>query len=69
MEGIAAAYGSRAYQRSLASLQGIGLALRRAGCCHSPPMVSGMSARGWTLFAIVAVLWGIPYLFIKVAVD
>ena len=32
-------------------------------------MVSGMSARGWTLFAIVAVLWGIPYLFIKVAVD
>jgi drug/metabolite transporter (DMT)-like permease len=30
---------------------------------------SGMSARAWTLFAIVAVLWGIPYLFIKVAVD
>ena len=28
-----------------------------------------MSARAWTAFAIVAVLWGIPYLLIKVAVD
>ena len=32
-------------------------------------MVSGMSARAWWLFAIVALLWGIPYLFIKVAVE
>jgi drug/metabolite transporter (DMT)-like permease len=32
-------------------------------------MVSGMSARGWWLFAVVAVLWGIPYLFIKLAVE
>src|SRR4051812_35279526 len=30
---------------------------------------SGMSARAWTLFAAVSVLWGIPYLFIKVAVE
>jgi drug/metabolite transporter (DMT)-like permease len=28
-----------------------------------------MSARAWTAFAAVSVLWGIPYLFIKVAVD
>ena len=29
----------------------------------------GMSARAWTLFAAVSVLWGIPYLFIKLAVE
>jgi drug/metabolite transporter (DMT)-like permease len=28
-----------------------------------------MSRRAWTAFAIVSVLWGIPYLLIKVAVD
>ncbi|HEY6760000.1 MAG TPA: transporter substrate-binding domain-containing protein [Baekduia sp.] len=28
-----------------------------------------MSARAWTAFAAVSTLWGIPYLFIKVAVD
>ncbi len=28
-----------------------------------------MSRRGWTLFLLVGFLWGIPYLFIKVAVD
>ncbi|HET6506394.1 MAG TPA: DMT family transporter [Baekduia sp.] len=28
-----------------------------------------MSARAWTAFAAVATLWGIPYLFVKVAVD
>ena len=28
-----------------------------------------MSARAWVAFASVSVLWGIPYLFIKVAVD
>jgi drug/metabolite transporter (DMT)-like permease len=28
-----------------------------------------MSARAWTAFATVSFLWGIPYLFIKVAVD
>lgn len=27
-----------------------------------------MSARGWILFAAMAVIWGIPYLFIKIAV-
>jgi drug/metabolite transporter (DMT)-like permease len=30
---------------------------------------SGMSPRAWTLFAAVSVLWGIPYLFIKLAVE
>jgi drug/metabolite transporter (DMT)-like permease len=30
---------------------------------------SGMSARAWSLFAAVSVLWGIPYLFIKLAVE
>lgn len=28
-----------------------------------------MTARGWALFIALAVLWGIPYLFIKIAVD
>lgn len=28
-----------------------------------------MSARGWFLFAAVSVIWGMPYLFIKLAVD
>src|SRR5689334_4908720 len=28
-----------------------------------------MSVRAWTCFALVSTLWGIPYLFIKVAVD
>jgi drug/metabolite transporter (DMT)-like permease len=28
-----------------------------------------VSARAWSLFAIVSVLWGIPYLFISIAVD
>lgn len=28
-----------------------------------------MSARAWTAFAAVSTLWGIPYLFIKVAVE
>lgn len=27
-----------------------------------------MSRRGWVLFAVMSVIWGIPYLFIKVAV-
>jgi drug/metabolite transporter (DMT)-like permease len=30
---------------------------------------SGMTARAWWLFAAVSVLWGIPYLFIKLAVE
>lgn len=28
-----------------------------------------MSARAWTAFAAVSFLWGVPYLFIKIAVD
>jgi drug/metabolite transporter (DMT)-like permease len=28
-----------------------------------------LSARGWFLFACVSVLWGVPYFFIKVAVE
>ena len=28
-----------------------------------------MSNRGWALFAAVSVIWGMPYLFIKIAVD
>ncbi len=28
-----------------------------------------MSARAWTLFAAVSMVWGIPYLLIKIAVD
>lgn len=32
-------------------------------------MQTGMSTRAWGLFAVVCVLWGIPYLFIKIAVE
>jgi drug/metabolite transporter (DMT)-like permease len=28
-----------------------------------------MSARAWTAFAAISIIWGIPYLFIKIAVD
>jgi hypothetical protein len=28
-----------------------------------------MTARGWAAFAAVSVLWGIPYLLIKIAVE
>ena len=28
-----------------------------------------MSTRGWAAFAAMSVIWGVPYLFIKVAVD
>lgn len=31
--------------------------------------VQRFDARAWVLFAIMALVWGIPYLFIKVAVD
>jgi drug/metabolite transporter (DMT)-like permease len=28
-----------------------------------------MTRRGWTLFAAMSVIWGVPYLFIKIAVE
>ena len=28
-----------------------------------------VSRRGWILFAVMGVIWGVPYLLIKVAVD
>jgi len=28
-----------------------------------------MSRRGWLLFSLIGVIWGVPYLFMKVAVD
>ncbi len=34
----------------------------------NPTSVSTMSRRAWILFAAMAVIWGIPYLFIKIAV-
>jgi len=35
---------------------------------NSAQMRGVMSRKGWALFAIMCVVWGIPYLFIKVAV-
>lgn len=32
-------------------------------------MATAVSGRAWALYALMAVLWGIPYLFIKEAVD
>jgi drug/metabolite transporter (DMT)-like permease len=31
--------------------------------------MSAMTTRGWMLFAAISVIWGLPYLFIKIAVD
>lgn len=31
--------------------------------------MSHVSARGWLLFVVLCVVWGVPYLFIKVAVE
>ena len=31
--------------------------------------MAGMSVRGWVLFAAMSLIWGIPYLLIKVAVE
>ena len=28
-----------------------------------------MSRRGWLLFSLIGFIWGVPYLFMKVAVD
>ena len=38
---------------------------------HFPPGVQCalVTARGWALFIALSVLWGIPYLFIKIAVE
>ena len=33
------------------------------------PQGDRMTARGWILLAAVSVVWGVPYLFIKLAVD
>lgn len=41
-----------------------------ATCAWSrEPRLLGVSPRAWVAFAAVSVLWGIPYLFIKLAVD
>jgi drug/metabolite transporter (DMT)-like permease len=34
-----------------------------------PSEAGRVSARGWALFAAVSVIWGMPYLFIKIAVE
>ncbi|MCT9820983.1 DMT family transporter [Microbacterium sp. W1N] len=34
-----------------------------------PATTRGFTTRGWILFAVMAVLWGVPYLFIKEAVE
>src|SRR6185312_7899505 len=41
------------------------------GLTASPPsgIVRAMSARAWAGFAAMSTVWGIPYLFIKIAVD
>ena len=35
----------------------------------SPTVSTRFSTRGWVLFAVMSVVWGLPYLFIKEAVD
>src|SRR3954463_15025745 len=39
------------------------------GEASGPRTLRPVSARAWIAFAAVSTLWGIPYLFIKVAVD
>ncbi len=50
-------------------VQAIRLEPGPAGCCYGAMASSGMTARAWWLFLAVSVLWGIPYLFIKLAVE
>lgn len=49
-----------------------------ASCDQTPPMPKdgvevnaqgGFSRRGWLLFGAMALLWGVPYLFISIAVE
>src|SRR5258705_1750974 len=54
---------SRTLRRSTPST----LATRLAGLAGLT--IAVMSARAWAAFAAVSTLWGIPYLFIKIAVD
>src|ERR671922_585735 len=42
---------------------------REAGAWPPDGNVQSMSARAWTAFAAVSTLWGMPYMFIKIAVD
>src|SRR4029450_6400305 len=51
--------------QAFASDEALGLAERDGG----GPEGDLVSARGWALFAAVSVIWGMPYLFIKIAVD
>src|SRR5215218_3924361 len=40
--------------------------------CPQPgrsPRIGPMTRRGWMLFAAMSVIWGVPYFFIRVAVD
>ena len=37
--------------------------------CRRGGGAAGVSARGWAAFAAMSLIWGVPYLFIKVAVD
>ena len=58
----------------LATLAGFGasrVAARRraAAAARRRPPAPPVSRRAWVAFAAVSLLWGIPYLFIKVAVD
>jgi drug/metabolite transporter (DMT)-like permease len=43
------------------------LTLARAPQPHAGPADRGMTRRGWVLFAAVGVVWGVPYLLIKIA--
>src|SRR5712692_9025430 len=43
--------------------------LQKALCCLQKRLLEGrMTRKGWLLFATMSVFWGIPYLFIKIAV-
>src|SRR5436190_1749693 len=42
-----------------------GANFRFAGVCEA----GAMSPRAWAAFAAMSVIWGVPYLFIRVAVD
>lgn len=41
----------------------------RGAAASEPSALTGFSRRGWVLFGCMALLWGVPYLFISVAVQ
>src|SRR5947207_13526474 len=59
---------ARARRWSALALAGSGKSRRKADMSSTPRAGGSMTRKGWLLFIAMSVVWGIPYLFIKIAV-